>query len=179
MSSEPRPHRRWFQFSLRTLLILMLVVASFFAGLTYRDELNRRLRAEVEQAKAEVEEANRKVFMEQLRAEMAKGEAMSVILQAQLEILNQEGQDVQMKRLSSLDRLNELLGKVFPDWIDAAKRQAVRAIRLQSPSEFWRSFQSDRDAFQRDDKTPTAPIQEPRTKPEIQFDELLIDRTIG
>ena len=188
MSSEPRSGRRWFQFSLRALLILILVVASFFAGLTYRDELNRRLRAEVEQAKAEVEEANRKVLLEQLGAQMAKSEAVGVILEAQLKILNQEGQDDQMQRAATLDHLNELLRKVMkpakmvpdlPDWINAAKLQSVPGVKLQSPSEFWRSFQSDGDAFQSDDETPTAPIQEPKTKPEFQFDELLIDRTIG
>ena len=53
MSSESRPDRRWFQFSLWSLMFLMSVTASYFAGLAYHRDVIRRLRADLEQAKAE------------------------------------------------------------------------------------------------------------------------------
>lgn len=59
-SSEVRP-RRWLQFSLRTLFVLMLVVAAFFGG---RESMRRAFEAERAKARAmhklaEVERAER------------------------------------------------------------------------------------------------------------------------
>lgn len=52
MSFIRRPRRRWFQFGLRWLMILTMIIASFFVGLTYQRKVNERLRAEIEAAKA-------------------------------------------------------------------------------------------------------------------------------
>jgi hypothetical protein len=75
MSTEARPRRRWLQFSLRSLLVLTLVVASFCAGVTYQREVRQRLRAELEQAKSETENANRRATLERLNGELARIEA--------------------------------------------------------------------------------------------------------
>ena len=84
MSSEARPPRRWLQFSRRSMFILALVVASFCAGVTYQREVRQRLRAELKQAKAETENANRRATFERLRREMARIEAERRLLQTQI-----------------------------------------------------------------------------------------------
>ena len=57
-TSEPlparsKPRRRWFRFSLRTLLILVLVIAAFFGGWTANEWKRQR---ELQQARQETED---------------------------------------------------------------------------------------------------------------------------
>jgi hypothetical protein len=50
-----KPSRRWFQFSIRTLLILMLLVATYFAGFVTSQKLaEKELREAEEKAAAEL-----------------------------------------------------------------------------------------------------------------------------
>jgi hypothetical protein len=67
MNEPTRQSRRprWFQFSLRALLVLMLVVAAYFAGFTTSEKLaekamreaNEKAAVELERTAAELEEA--------------------------------------------------------------------------------------------------------------------------
>jgi F0F1-type ATP synthase membrane subunit b/b' len=66
----PTPQRRrWFQFSLRTLLVVMLVVAAFFGG---RESMRPTIRAEMQRA----EMARTEALRAQAEAEVAHAEAI-------------------------------------------------------------------------------------------------------
>jgi hypothetical protein len=77
-----KPSRRpWLQFSLRSLLLLMLIVASFFAGrMSLKRELDRARAVEEEARKAHaaaVQSENAARYMAELvRAEAAFDQAM-------------------------------------------------------------------------------------------------------
>jgi len=185
MSPEARPGRRWFQFSLRALMVLMLVAASFCGGVVYQREVNERLRAQVEQAKAEVEEANRQLRLEKLRAALAKTQAFGVVLDAQSQLFIAQLKDTPTGRDESSKRLEELFQKTSKWIVDAADSlqdsagkslpQIVPASHLDSRA-FWQLFQINSKRPHGDDQRPT---ESPKTRPEMQFDEPLIDRTIG
>lgn len=168
MLFKARPGRRWFQFSLRALMISTLIAASFCGGLVYQREVNQRLRAQVEQAKAEVDWANRKVLLERLAADRVKADALGVVLEARGELLKAQLKDNEAARMAAISQLNTLLDK-----LSKMTLEPVREIRLE-PRTFWQKFQLNKD------KPPdSAPIQLPKMNPDLQFDQPLIDRRIG
>jgi CO/xanthine dehydrogenase Mo-binding subunit len=78
-ASKPR---RWFQFSLRTLLVIMLVVAAFFGG---RESMRPTIRAERQQAamaRAEAEMARAQAEAHQAQAIMQANQAVASELAA-------------------------------------------------------------------------------------------------
>lgn len=200
MSSQIRPRRRWFQFSLRWLMVLTLVAASFFAGLTYQREMNRRLRDEVERAKATIElekqlteVANLAARFHQLVSEeqkqetkYAKREAATAIRELHRELLHAMQQDAPKERDAALSRLEKLMeikqglmanedGSLQTPSITRAYQEPP-AFLPQSARDFWRSFRPGGNPPPDGEK---APIKKPRAIPEIQFDQPSIDRTIG
>lgn len=186
MLFKARPGRRWFQFSLRALMISTLIAASFCGGLVYQREVNQRLRAQVEQAKAEVEEANRQLRLEKLHAALAKTQAWGVVLDAQSQLFTAQMKDIPLAtRDEASRRLEELFQKTSKWIVDAADPsqdsagkplpQIVPASQLDSRA-FWQLFQINNKRVNGDGERPT---ESPKTRPELQFDEPLIDRTIG
>jgi hypothetical protein len=59
---SPRPRRRWFQLSLRTLLLFMVLVCTFFAGRASRDRELNRLRAETEADRAQAQTSQQQII---------------------------------------------------------------------------------------------------------------------
>ena len=90
---KPASRRPWLQFSLRSLLLVMLAVASFFAGrMSLRRELDRARAVEAEarraqQAAMQAEKAAR-YMAEIARAESLFAEAQ--LLEASKELLAEE-----------------------------------------------------------------------------------------
>jgi hypothetical protein len=72
------PTRRWFQFSLRSLLLLMLLVATYFAGFVTSQKLAEKGRREAEE-KAAAELAAAKAAAEQEMVLQLKGFKYSTI----------------------------------------------------------------------------------------------------
>jgi hypothetical protein len=62
-------HRRWFQFSFKSIFVLMLIVAAFFGGMDGKQRQMQRILVEPEQARADAEiQAERLLYLEQLSA---------------------------------------------------------------------------------------------------------------
>ena len=117
MSSESRPGRRWFQFSLRALLILALIAGIAFAALRYKREVEL-LHAKLEQAKAERDLANQtlsefEMLVEFQRSEIAltKREAKAAIREMRRELDNALRQDKQFDRDAFFNRFDAILEK--------------------------------------------------------------------
>ena len=92
----PRP-RRWFQFSLRTLLVVMLVVAAFFGG---RESMRRAMRAEQQKAEMARAEAVRARAM----AEAAHAQAIMQAKQAVASRLAASQAEMRLRMLESGNR---------------------------------------------------------------------------
>jgi hypothetical protein len=60
-ANPPKPKRRWYQFSLRTLLVLLLVAGVFLGWRTHRARTNRQRVASVRNAVDEIEKLSGKV----------------------------------------------------------------------------------------------------------------------
>jgi hypothetical protein len=74
--TEPNLKFRWFQFSLRALLVLMLVVAAYFAGFATSQKLaERAIQKAREDAAAQLEVAQKNAEIAQIRA--AEAEAIA------------------------------------------------------------------------------------------------------
>jgi septal ring factor EnvC (AmiA/AmiB activator) len=162
MSSEPRSRRRWLQFSIRSMFVLALVVAAFCAGLTYQRGVQERLRAEIKQAKAEIEIANRRVAIERLRGEMARVEAERRALQAQIEATRSRWQASQEVIKAKLIEIRSLRREIKET--EAALRKARN-----------RYYSDGMPAIPGDD----FPMPKPSPPSSFEFDQPLLDRTIG
>lgn len=83
MSMSNRPTRRWFQWSLRSLFLLMLVVAAFFAGYSLaRKQAEAEIRRAAEEAREAAEEA-REAQLQQARHAEAVARALEYIARQQ------------------------------------------------------------------------------------------------
>jgi seryl-tRNA synthetase len=180
MSSEPRSRRRWLQFSIRSMFVLALVVAAFCAGLTYQREVQQRLRAEIKQAKAEIEIANRRVAIERLRGEMATFEAERRALQAQFEAIRSRQQAAQ-------EILNAKLEAARSRWqasqeIIKAKLIEIRDLRREI-KETEAALRKARNRYYSDGMPAIPgddfPMPKPSPPSSFEFDQPLLDRTIG
>ena len=79
MKSDLKP-RRWLQFSLRTLFVLMLVVAAFFGG---RESMRPVI--EAERAKATLARAQAELQRAQALANVAQMQAFAAATQAEVD----------------------------------------------------------------------------------------------
>jgi hypothetical protein len=82
--TAPRPHGRWFQFSLKSIFILVLIVASFLGGMAFKQREINVLRLELEvrgqEARKQAEEAmmqaeQARLLANQLRASLEQQHA--------------------------------------------------------------------------------------------------------
>jgi len=72
MNTGHDPRRRLFQFSLKSLFILILVVAAFFGGMAVKQRQMELIMAEAEQARAEAQlQAAKALYAEQLAVAQA------------------------------------------------------------------------------------------------------------
>jgi hypothetical protein len=72
MNTRPDPRSRLFQFSLKSVFILILVVAAFFGGMTVKQRQMEVIMAEAEQARAEAQlQAEKALYAEQLAVAQA------------------------------------------------------------------------------------------------------------
>ncbi|HUE73870.1 MAG TPA: hypothetical protein VMP01_23520 [Pirellulaceae bacterium] len=78
MDSRDYQPRRWLQFSLRTLFVLMLVVASFFGG---RESMRPVIRAERDKARRDFELAERERALAELSLYMAQRQQAQIEFQ--------------------------------------------------------------------------------------------------
>ena len=71
--TKQRRNMRWFQFSLRTLLVLILVVAAYFAGFSTARKLDEKaMRDAGEKAAAELASAQRAALVAEQQAAAAR-----------------------------------------------------------------------------------------------------------
>lgn len=179
MSCEPRPRRRWFQFSLWSLMFLMSVTASYFAGLAYHRDVIRRLRADLEQAKAEQArlrvEKQWAIIKKQVSSRIEDSEADFIRAKEEqaeagaiLDNVKSLGRDIEAKarRRARSAAPSDNAPPIVP----------ARVPRLESTREFWERFQLHGEKPSRSGKKSIPP---PKTSPELQFDAPLINRTIG
>jgi hypothetical protein len=81
--SETTRHSRWFQFSLRTLLVLMLVVAAYFAGFRTARKLDEQAIQDARDTAAEhLEVARQHALMAEERAAVARALADEAMFRA-------------------------------------------------------------------------------------------------
>ena len=72
MNTRPDPRRRLFQFSLKSVFILILVVAAFFGGMAVKQRQMEVIMAEAERARAEAHlQAEKALYAEQLAVAQA------------------------------------------------------------------------------------------------------------
>ncbi len=68
MNTRPEPRRRLLQFSLKSVFILILVVAAFFGGMAVKQRQMDVIMAEAEQARAEAEQARAEAQLQAAKA---------------------------------------------------------------------------------------------------------------
>ena len=73
MSGKPAPCRRWLQVSLKTLLIVMLLVCTFFAGRSSRQTELDRVRMDIERSRVKAEEIQQQLQQQVIVAPMVRG----------------------------------------------------------------------------------------------------------
>jgi hypothetical protein len=105
--NQPRPNRRWFQISLKTLFVLMLVVAAYFAGLTTAQRLAEK---ELQKARDEAEANLRQSQAAELKARAAAQSAVNQALQAQAQAI-QAALDREALLQQVLEKANRVLEK--------------------------------------------------------------------
>jgi hypothetical protein len=78
MSTRPDARRRLFQFSLKSVFILILVVAAFFGGMAVKQRQMEMTMAEAEQTRAEAQlQAAKALYAEQLAVAQALGNSVA------------------------------------------------------------------------------------------------------
>ena len=77
-ASNADHHRRWLRFSLRSLLLIVLLVATYCAGwVSHRAFHNRNLQENIEAAIREIETKNAELEMNQLGTTVITGKSKS------------------------------------------------------------------------------------------------------
>jgi hypothetical protein len=80
MNTRPDPRRRLFQFSLKSVFILILVIAAFFGGMAVKQRQMEMTMAEAEQARVEAQlQAEKALYAEQLAVAQALHDSAAVV----------------------------------------------------------------------------------------------------
>ena len=129
--AEKKRKRRWMQFSLRTLLTLMLVVAAFFAGRMPVQRELERLEGAVEEAKKHQEramkaeqvavEARYLAERERKRAEEERNRAAEAIRRLDANLATQEDGGISSRPSPETEEEGEMANQIMaiaPYWAD-------------------------------------------------------------